>query len=836
MALQVGELFAQLTMDSAPFDKEMGGLKNKIGGLGGAITKGLAGVAVGAVAALGGAMVGGIKLTGDYQKAMNGLEAATGATEAEMSSMGDAMKGIYSRNFGDSFQDVADTMAFAAQNTTALGEELEYLTQDALMMRDTFDMEVTESLRGADAMMTQLGTTGTESMSMIAEATQKGLNRNEDLIDTIEEYSVYYAEAGLSAQDMFAQFENASAAGVRNLDLVGDSMKEFSIIMKEDGDKASDALTALGLPAQQLRNDFAGGGEKAKEAFQTIVAELGKIEDPLDRNAIGVELFGTKFEDLEADAILAMGNLQGTITGTVDTLDKINAIKYNSFGEAMAGIGRQLQVGLLMPIGELLLPLLNKFANWMATKIPAIIAFFESMGTKAMAVFAAFSPYIEQAKAAFDTLAAKVVEVFNRFMPKFSEAQGMASQYVEYLKSGFSQMWAVVGPLIQLVGDKVMEVFGIIISWWNANGSQLLANVQIVFQGIWAAIQFVMPLIMAIVNMVFNNIKGVITGALNIISGAFNIFAGLFTGNWSKMWEGVKQLVGGAIQFIWNLWQLMLYGRIISGIKLLGTKALGLFKNMWSSIQNGFATFTNWITSLVTRFVGWIVKGFTGLVTRSVNQFNMLRTFGASIFNSIREVIRNIIVNLVSTVTTRITFLKDKAIGIFNNLLGRVRTIWNNIKEAITKPIQKAKDTVSGIVDSIKRVFNNMKLSFPKVKMPKFSIGTKKNALFGFDVPTFNVDWFKTGGIATGPAIAGVGEAGSEAIVPLAGRRMQPFSDAVGQQVAELLGKNGGGGGDIHITLSVDGKEIAKATRKHSDELNRRQENRDTRAGGYNID
>jgi hypothetical protein len=756
MALNVGELYAELTLDSGEFDKGVQGIQGQMGKLGGMVTGAFAGIMAGAVAALGGAMVAGVGAVNNYQKAMNGLQAQTGATAEEMASMGDSIKNIYGKNFGESFQDIGDTMAYAKQATGAVGEELEYLTQDALMLRDTFDMDVQESLRGADSLMEQFGATGTEAMAYIAEATQKGLNKNGDLVDTIEEYSVYFQNAGMSAQDMFGILENASAAGVRNLDFVGDAMKEFGIIMKEDGDKATNALNAMGLNAEELRGQFAKGGEGAKEAFQTIMNELGQIEDPLKRNQIGVELFGTKFEDLEADAVLAMGNLNGTIKGSVDTLNEINEIKYDDFGAAMQGIGRQLLVGLIMPLGEKLLPHLNNFANWISSKIPVIQSFFQQMGERVKAVFGGMGAEVGTIKAAF-------------------------AQYFEMLKSGWQTVWSVIGPLLQLIGQKIMETFRAVIDWWNANGSSLLENVQIVFKGIWSVIQFIMPAIKAIISMVFDNIVGIIKGALNIISGVFAIFAGLFTGDWSKMWDGVKTLVKGAFQFLWNLWNLMLMGKLLGGLKLLGSKMIGGFKSMWSTIQS---------------------------------------TFGQSI----------------STVKGRFTGMRDSIINTASNILSRAKNIFSSVKNAIMNPIKTAKDKVVGYIDNIKAAFRNFatKIKVPHFKVSNFSLNPKDWVTKG--LPSLSVDWYKTGGIATGPAVAGIGEAGSEAIVPLAGRRMLPFSESIAKQLAGMMGEakpgQGGSSGETIVEINIDGKKFARAVARPIKEETERIETIDDRGRG----
>ena len=761
-------------------EKGTSGMKGAFSGIGLAVGA-LAGVVASAFVAIGGAVVGGVMSANEYQKAMNGLQSETGATSSEIDSMGESMKNIYKNNFGESFEDVAKTMSTAQQATGTFGSELEGLSQNALLLRDTFDYDVGETLKASDKLMSNFGVTGEQSMAMIAEATQGGLNKSEDLIDTIDEYSQYYAAAGLSGQDMFASLESASAAGIMNLDYAGDAMKEFGIIMTEDGEKASDALTAMGLPAKDLRDDFASGGEGAKEAFQTIVGELAKVKDPLEQTKLGVELFGTKFEDVGAAGILAMADLDGSVKGSAKTLESLNAIKYDTFSEAFAGIGRQLQVGLLLPLGEKLLPYLNDFAGWVSSKIPGIVEYFSSIGTTVEGLLTKFGTVFEQIKPIVSGFITNCMTAFQNFMPTFTEAQGYATTFVDNFKSAFQTISEIVVPIMEFIGTKVMEVVTLIVSWWQSNGAELLANIQTTFNGIMSVINFIMPAILAIISMVWENVKGVISGALNIISGVFKIFAGLFTGDWTKMWDGVKQLVGGALEFLWNLWNLMLYGKLLAGIKLLGTKSLGLFKSMWTGIKNTFSTFVNWVSSTIVKLVSGTVSKFTGMLNHYKNIFNTLRTFGASVWNAIWSIITNLVGKIFSSVKSKFTNLKDTAVGIFNTLKNTASTIFGKLKDAMMKPVNAAKDGIKKAIDTIKGVFSKLKLNFPKISMPSMpkismtgSLNPAKWAAQG--LPKLNVNWNAKGGVFTKPTVLntgaglqGFGEVAgeNEAILPL---------------------------------------------------------------------
>lgn len=430
-------------------------------------------------------------------------------------------------------------MAYAKQATGAFGEDLQWLTQDALMLRDTFGLDVTESLRGADSLMQQFGQDGTTAMAMLAEAMQKGLDKNGDLVDTVEEYSVYFKAAGMDAQDMFGILENASKAGVRNLDYVGDAMKEFGIIMKEDGDKATNALNGLGLNAGELRAQFAKGGEGAKEAFQVIMGELGKIEDPLKRNQLGVELFGTKFEDLEADAILAMSNVKGTITGSVDTLNAINEIKYDSFGEALQGIGRNLMMGVFEPFQAKVMPIMNEFANWISERMPQIEEFAT---TTFNAIFSVTGKVYNFFK---DNILPILTQLYDWFQANMPTIRATGESTFGKIKEVTNTMWA-------FFKEHVLPIFVSLYEWIQSNMPTIKATAKAVFDEIKDAAAKVwefykaelLPIFAALYSWVQERMPTIQT----IVEKAFKIISNVV----SVVWKIFKEDLMPILKALWD--------------------------------------------------------------------------------------------------------------------------------------------------------------------------------------------------------------------------------------------------------------------------------------------
>ena len=322
----------------------------------------------GGVAALGAAAVAtgkyAIDFATDVEKSSNSFVASTGTAKNEAEAFEDAMLDIYNDNFGDDLNDISVSMAEVAKQTKEVDpKKVAELTEYALMLRDTFGYDVNEQIRTANMLMEQFEISGVEAFTLIAQGAQKGLDKNGEMLDTINEYSVQFQQLGFSAEEMFDILINGAESGVFSVDKAGDAVKEFGIRVKDGSDSTAGAFEDLGLNVEEISSDFAAGGDKAQQAFKKVTNALFAMEDPLKQNQIGVALFGTMWEDLGADGVKALTTLTKQVDKTADTLDDMNDIKYDDLESALNGAGRAIQTGFVKPIGDKALPAFKDFAE-----------------------------------------------------------------------------------------------------------------------------------------------------------------------------------------------------------------------------------------------------------------------------------------------------------------------------------------------------------------------------------------------------------------------------------------------------------------------------------------
>lgn len=334
------------------------------------------------------------ELATEGEAALNSLQAKTGVTAEQMETYKDVITNLYANNYGEDKGDIADSIAEVTQQLGELdSESLEDITEKAFLLRDTFGFEVNESVRAANMLIQQFGVNADEAYTLIAQGAQNGLNKNGDLMDVINEYGVHYKQMGYSAEEFFNSLENGTAAGTFSVDKLGDAMKEFGIRSKDTANSTTEGFELIGLNADEMREKFTQGGDTAKEATQETINALFKLDDEVKRNQAGVDLFGTMWEDLGADAVKALTNTEGEADKTAKTLENIADIKYDDLGSRFEKLGRKARSELLEPLAEKYLPKVENGLDWIIKRLPKIEDTTKTMLPYVVGVGAAFATW-----------------------------------------------------------------------------------------------------------------------------------------------------------------------------------------------------------------------------------------------------------------------------------------------------------------------------------------------------------------------------------------------------------------------------------------------------------
>lgn len=444
------------------------------------------GAAVGGIAvATGKAVVEAGKylaeLGDDYNKAMNQLSASTGATGDELDALGESVKNIYAQNLGEDFNDVAEGLAATQKASDLAGEALEQATAAGFVLRDTFDYDISESARAASALMKNFNISAEEAYGLIATGAQNGADKNGDLLDTLNEYSAQFAALGLSADQFMGSLVEGADAGLFSIDKVADAVKEFNIRAKDGSDSSAEAFKGLGLNSDKMFAAFAAGGETAQAAFFDTVEALNKLEDPLKRNEIGVALFGSQFEDLEAGILPVLGDIETAAYDGAAALQQINDVKYNDLGSAFEAVKRSAEVALL--------PMASMIANTLTSLAPILTDTFEKISPVITDTLNACMPFVQDFLVGMGDTLKKVMpmvtELAAGIMPLLPPLMQLIEALLPPVVSLLNAIMPLLSPLLAIL-EPIASVLGTIVGWISkivSFGSGVISKIAGLFGG-----------------------------------------------------------------------------------------------------------------------------------------------------------------------------------------------------------------------------------------------------------------------------------------------------------------------------------------------------------------
>lgn len=454
------------------------------------------GAAVGGIAvATGKAVVEAGKylaeLGDDYNKAMNQLSASTGATGDELDALGESVKNIYAQNLGEDFNDVAEGLAATQKASDLAGEALEQATAAGFVLRDTFDYDISESARAASALMKNFNISAEEAYGLIATGAQNGADKNGDLLDTLNEYSAQFAALGLSADQFMGSLVEGADAGLFSIDKVADAVKEFNIRAKDGSDSSAEAFKGLGLNSDKMFAAFAAGGETAQAAFFDTVEALNKLEDPLKRNEIGVALFGSQFEDLEAGILPVLGDIETAAYDGAAALQQINDVKYNDLGSAFEAVKRSAEVALL--------PMASMIANTLTSLAPILTDTFEEISPVITDTLNACMPFVQDFLVGMGDTLKKVMPMAAGILPLLAQLVG------SFLPPLLDLAQQLLPPLMQIV-QAILPPIASILATVLPMLTQIISTVLPVLANLIAALLPVITPLLEVALQIVNSV------------------------------------------------------------------------------------------------------------------------------------------------------------------------------------------------------------------------------------------------------------------------------------------------------------------------------------------
>jgi phage-related minor tail protein len=347
----------------------------------------------------------GIGMAGAFEKddALAKLKAQAGsATWA--AAAGDAAGQLYQNAYGESMAETAELAKSVLVNglvgPNATAEIIAGAAGQAQSIADAFGEEAGRvSLAAGQLLKTGMADTAEEALDVIAAGFQAGADKSGDLLDTFNEYGTQFRKLGIDGPTAIGLLTQGLQGGAHNADIVADALKEFSNrSLQSLGELGSNgkmvlspvgqAFKDLGIDGAKAQAALAKGGVGASEALQEVQTKLRTVQDPADRAALAVTLFGTQAEDM-ADALFALnlgsaveelGKVEGAAAGVDQAMGDTASATITSFTRQVKGELTDAVAGVI--------PYLRGAIDAVRPYVPVIVPLVAVLGGFAAAVWA----------------------------------------------------------------------------------------------------------------------------------------------------------------------------------------------------------------------------------------------------------------------------------------------------------------------------------------------------------------------------------------------------------------------------------------------------------------
>lgn len=757
-----------------------------------------------------------------YEQSTARIQAAFGVTRDEAERFAEVGQGIYENGWGDSLTEVEDALIECKSTLRDVSDEdLSTVTTNALMLSQTFGADVNESIRGTNALMEGFGLSATEASDLLTAGMQRGLNYTDELGDNLSEYAGRWGEAGMSASQYFSLLEAGTANGAYNLDKVGDFLNEFMTSLS-DG-RMEESIGQFSQGTQDVFNAWKEGGATAEDVLNAVVGELDQMPDSYTKAQLASTLWSSLGEDNAMGMITSLAGVEDSFSDVAGAAQEAADAASDSFAGKMQTALRELS-GAIEPLGEPLLRIaedvagvVKSFAEWFAG--------LDEGGQNAVLVIAgilaAIGPVLP--------VVGNVISIMPTLTSAFSDVSGVVGGLTSGTGALAGVFTALSGPVGIVIAVVAALVAGFIYLWntnedfrnavteiWNGIcetfqgvvdfiGGTVVPGIVDFFTGLGETLSGIWDTITTTVSGAWDTICNVVDVAIQLIAEILGLALEILLIPWNFIWENF----GTQLTEAWNAITETVQGAIDTVASVIQTvmETVGAW---WSEKWTAISTAASTVWSAITSTVQGAINTVSGVVS---SVMAAISSVWSSVWNTISGVASSVWNGISSTISGIINGISSTISSVFNGVKSTVSSVWNSIKSAIETPIQQARDTVANVIDRIKSCFN-FSWSLPHLKLPHLSI-TGSFSINPPSVPHFGISWYAQGGVFNGPTVIGVGEAGTEGVVPFDKRGAQPLAEGIAEEL-------GDGAGSVTVAVTVNIEKFVNETGESVDELVKR--------------
>ncbi|GAX46764.1 phage tail protein [Pseudolactococcus reticulitermitis] len=466
-----------------------------------------------------------------------------------------------------------------------------------------------------------------------------------------------------------------------------------------------------------------GSGQKL---FENIFQGLADIMDIISD-------VGQAFRDAWNDNGLGVSVIQSAFDALNSVLELLHEVK-KSFSKAWNdGTGKQIMTDILNIVKDV-----NNFYTALTTNIKKA---WQENGTG-------------------DKLMKNILKTVQTIIGFFAQLAKSSADFAKTLNwqpmlegisnlvSGLNGVLSGIGTVLMGIYEKVVQpiVKVLIEAGLPAIFNLLGGALKVVGGALKLVWKFIEPVVSLIVGVAVQGIKD-LSGTFSFLGEILSVVGELLSGfadwfNWGKIIDGAKEIIDGFATWFGEIWE---------GIKTAASDAWTAISDKTSEIWNGITEFFSGVWDGITSTVSTALEtakttisdGWDKAKEATSNAWDGIKSGISGAWDSIKEKTSGAIENVKEKASTGWQNIKEKTSGAWSGISGAVsgawsgiqstsssimgsigssiQSTWNSFTSFMTNPIENAKNAISGIIESIKGLFN-IDLKFPDIHIPQFHI------------------------------------------------------------------------------------------------------------------